>query len=98
MVSSSENCGSPPPVSARTRLLSTGELGGKPTCRCFGTQAVPLVFVPRDVAHVSLPCIAVAFVSHGLCVGFGVNGHRSPMPVCMMMPAPAKLSAAVVIQ
>src|SRR5580704_7121292 len=23
---------------------------------------VPLVFVPRDVAHVSLPCIAVAFL------------------------------------
>ena len=31
-------------------------------------------------------------------VVFGVNGHRSPMPVCRMIPAPAKLSAAVVIQ
>jgi hypothetical protein len=31
-------------------------------------------------------------------VVFGMNGHRSPMPVCRMIPAPAKLSAAVVIQ
>jgi hypothetical protein len=59
---------------------------------------VPLVFVPRDVAHVSLPCVGVAFVAHGSCVVFGVNGHRSPMPVCRMMLASAKLSAAVVIQ
>ena len=35
---------------------------------------------------------------HEFFLVFRAKGQRSPMPTCKMMPAPMKLSAAVVIQ
>src|SRR6266568_9065732 len=40
---------------------SSGTRSGLPVQQVIRGVLVPLVFVPRDVAHVSLPCIAVAF-------------------------------------
>src|SRR5215470_20181691 len=56
---------------------------------------VPAVDGGNELAHGG---VGGFFGTHGSSLVFRAKGQRSPMPTCRMMPAPMKLSAAVVIQ
>jgi hypothetical protein len=85
-------------IVGRRRCTHVSVWLGKPSiCRWLG--GMPRQVIRSAMAGAASLRIAVVLgVAHGSWLVVWLNGHPSPMPMCRMMPAPAKLSAAVVIQ